>query len=82
MIAGGAIAVLNLFIMVLTTIRKQTVLLLGYLIASLFLVLFGKMVLVYYGLIGLSEFFLLVLIIMDLYCVLFSGITIWRRSRT
>jgi len=67
MIAGGAIAIMNLFIMILTTMRKQKQLLFGYSVSSAIIYLFGSHFLINYGLLGLSISFILILILIDLF---------------
>lgn len=80
MIVGGMIALLNLFVMVLTTSRRQSFLLFGYIAISLIMFLFGGKVLATYGLFGLSVFFLLTMIGINLYLALVSILTI-RKQR-
>lgn len=80
MIAGGMIALLNLFVMVLTTSRRQNYLLYGYIVSSLIMFVLGGKVLNGYGLFGLSVFFLLTMAGINLYCALVSVLTI-RKQR-
>ena len=75
LLAGGAIAILNLYIMVLTTLREQHKILIGYCLAAGIMFFFGRKILFMYGLTVLTIFFFMDLILLDLYCI---TIVIWR----
>lgn len=66
MVDGGIIALQNLFIMVITTVRFQKYMIYDYIGIAVLLVLFGKKVLISYGLIGLCWFFTMALAVMSL----------------
>ena len=69
LIAGGMIALLNLFIMLLTTVRYQKYIIGGYILTASGLFLLGKRILVNYGIDSLTKFFLLMLFGLMIYCV-------------
>ncbi len=76
MLAGGTIAIMNLFIMVLTTMRQQKLLFIGYFISSGMILLFGDNVLYTNGLLGLSLYYLFILLTMNIYFGLIYHYTI------
>lgn len=81
MIAGGVIALQNLFIMVITTVRYQKYMIYGYIVTALFMVLLGKIILDRGGLISLCLFFLGMLVFLTLYCIGLIIVAINNRKR-
>jgi O-antigen/teichoic acid export membrane protein len=69
LLASGVVAMLNLFVALLTAMRKQKHLLLAYAAASLLLVLAGRPVFSAYGLNPLCWFYLAVLLLVLAWCV-------------
>ena len=69
LLASGAVAMLNLFVALLTAMRKQKHLLLAYAAASLLLLLAGRPVFSAYGLNPLCWFYLAVLLLVLAWCV-------------
>jgi len=69
LLASGAVAMLNLFVALLTAMRKQKHLLLVYAAASLLLLLAGRPVFSTYGLNPLCWFYLAVLLLVLAWCV-------------
>ena len=80
MLAGGIIALQNLFIMVVTTVRYQKFMIYGYSITALILFLFGKKILTGNGLFALCIFFLAMLTFLTLYCIALIVVAIKRES--
>ena len=70
LLAGGIIALQNLFMIVITAIRCQKYMIYGYIITAAGMLFAGKRVLLQYELIGLSSFFLLMLAFLGFYCML------------
>lgn len=64
---GGIIALLNILIILLTTIRKQQFLLYGYVVIAVITLAFGDDVLKTFGVLGLCIMFMSVLLILLLY---------------
>ena len=81
MIAGGVIALQNLFIMVITTVRYQKYMLYGYVVTALIMLFAGKKVLLAYGMLELSIFFLGVLCLLTIYCVALILVAIVKNRR-
>ena len=69
LLAGGAVAMLNLFVALLTAMRKQKHLLLAYAAASLLLLLAGRPLFIAKGLTPLCVFYLAVLLLVLAWCV-------------
>jgi len=69
LLASGTVAMLNLFVALLTAMRKQKHLLLAYAAASLLLLLAGRPVFSTYGLNPLCWFYLAVLLLVLAWCV-------------
>lgn len=57
---GGALAFVNFLQMIITIARKQNWLIIGYLLAFFVFLFFGKIVVEYYGIVGISTFYTLV----------------------
>ena len=57
LIGGGALAFVNFLQMIITIARKQKLLIIGYLLAFLAFLFFGKTVVKYYGIVGISVFY-------------------------
>lgn len=72
MIVSGVISVLNLYAMVLTTLRKQNHLLYGYIAGALAMVLTSRPLLQYTDLITLCLLYLTILIMVVIYCSIVS----------
>lgn len=81
MVAGGVVALQNLFIMAVTTVRYQMYMIYGYIAASMLMVTMGRNILIIYGLIGLSIFFLICMALICLYCVILISIAFHNRER-
>lgn len=60
LVGGGALAFVNFFQMIITVMRKQSLLNIGYLIAVLAFTLFGKSIVISYGIIGISVFYTII----------------------
>lgn len=80
MIAGGIIALQNLFIMVITTVRYQKYMIYGYIVTALIMFLAGGKVLAEGNLVRLCIFFLGVLSLLTLYCVALIIVAVRKRS--
>jgi O-antigen/teichoic acid export membrane protein len=78
MIAGGLIAIQNLFIMVITTVRYQKYLIWGYAAVTLILLIAGKKILAVNGLMALSVFFVGMLALLTIYFFLLISISFSR----
>ena len=79
LIGGGALAIVNFLQMIITVARKQKLLIIGYLLAFLLFVFGGKTITESFGMIGISVFYTVVVIILG---IVFTGLTIGiiRRS--
>lgn len=62
LIGGGALAIVNFLQMIITVARKQNFLIIGYFLAYLSFILFGKMIVKLYGIVGISVFYTLVVV--------------------
>lgn len=82
MIAGGVIALQNLFIMVITTIRYQKYMIYGYIFTAAIMFLAGGRVLAQGNLIRLCLFFLGVLSLLTLYCIALIIIAVRKQMNT
>jgi O-antigen/teichoic acid export membrane protein len=80
MIAGGVIALQNLFIMIITTVRYQKYMIYGYIVTAILMFAFGGKVLSEGTLVSLCLFFLGVLCLLTLYCVALITIAINKRK--
>lgn len=80
MICGCLIAVLNLFIMVITTMRKQMLLVYGYTAVALLFFISGEKIVVSYGLIGLCQLFLLGILLLNIYQLILIVTLIKKRE--
>ena len=80
LLASGAVAMLNLFVALLTAMRKQKHLLLAYAAASLLLLLAGRPVFSAYGLNPLCGFYLTVLLLVLGWCVGVYWVTVNRKE--
>lgn len=67
MIDGSIIALQNLFIMIVTTVRYQKYMIYGYVVLALMLVSMGKTILLRLGLMGLCCFYTLILLLLVAY---------------
>lgn len=76
LIASGAVAVLNLFIALLTTMRKQRHLLYCYSAGCLAMLIAGKSILLHDGLMALCWLYLAVLVAVAAYCAVVYLITV------
>ena len=81
LLASGAVAMLNLFVALLTAMRKQKHLLLAYAAASLLLLLAGRPVFSAYGLNPMCWFYLAVLLLVLAWCVGVYWVTV-KKSDT
>lgn len=68
MIAGGVIAVQNLLIMIITTVRYQKYMIYGYVVTAVVMFIGGKVILQKYSLLWLCGFFALMLAALTAYC--------------
>lgn len=82
MIAGGVIALQNLFIMVITTVRYQKYMIYGYIFTSVIMFLAGRRVLLKGSLVSLCLFFLGVLSLLTLYCIALIVVALKKRKNT
>lgn len=73
LIGGGALAIVNFLQMIITVARKQKLLIIGYLLAFLLFVFGGKTITERFGMIGISVFYTVVVIILG---IVFTGLTI------
>lgn len=62
LVGGGALAIVNFLQMIITVARKQNFLIIGYLLAYLSFILFGKTIVELYGIVGISVFYTLVVV--------------------
>lgn len=62
LIGGGALAIVNFLQMIITVARKQNFLMIGYFLAYLSFILFGKMIVKLYGIVGVSVFYTFVVV--------------------
>ena len=81
MIAGGIIALQNLLIMVITTVRYQKYMIYGYIATAVMMVLFSGKILALKGLLALTAYFLTMMIVLFVYCVILLWIAVQRRER-
>ncbi len=79
LIISGILTIMNLLVMTLTTLRCQRQIFIGYAFFSVILFVFGKSVLVKAGLNGMSLFYLMVMCLMDVYCLLIAA---WKMHGT
>lgn len=70
LIVGGIIALQNLFIMAITAIRYQKYMIYGYVVIALIMLFLGKPVLLKFDLTGLSLFFLAMMTLLAVYCII------------
>ena len=76
MIAGGIIALQNLFVLAITVVRYQKYMIYGYIATSLIIVAFGGMMLKNNGILVLSWFFLGAMVLLLLYCMALLALAI------
>ena len=76
MIAGGVIALQNLFVLAITVVRYQKYMIYGYIATSLIIVAFGGMMLKNNGILVLSWFFLGAMVLLLLYCMALLALAI------
>ncbi len=79
MLSGGIIALQNLYIMVITTVRYQKYMIYGYIFTALIMFLLGRTVLVRGGLVLLCWFFFGMICLLTLYCVGLIVIAVKKR---
>lgn len=79
--AGGMTAIKNLFVVLLTTVRKQSMLFVGHAVSSVVLFLFGKTVYHIWMLNGLAVFFVIILLATNVFFTIISIIEIERHKR-
>lgn len=80
MVAGGVIALQNLYIMVVTTVRYQEYMIYGYIVTATIIFLFGKKVLIEQNLLTLCVFFLGMISFLTLYCVFLIIVAIKKKN--
>lgn len=73
LIGGGALAIVNFLQMIITVARKQKLLIIGYLLAFLMFVFGGKTITERFGMIGISVFYTVVVIVLG---IVFTGLTV------
>lgn len=73
LIGGGALAIVNFLQMIITVARKQKLLIIGYLLAFLLFVFGGKTITERFGMVGISVFYTVVVIILG---IVFTGLTV------
>lgn len=81
LLGGGALAFVNFLQMIITVARKQNLLNIGYLLAFLAFVLFGKMIVEGYGIIGISIFYTLVVLGIGIVFGIITFLIIKRKIR-
>ncbi len=81
MLAGGVIALQNLLIMAITVVRCQKHMIYGYALVSVVTLLGGNPILVRYDIFGLSVFFLLMMVLLLLYCVGLLFVTVKKTKQ-
>ncbi len=81
MISGGIVALQNLMIMVLTTVRYQKYMIYGYIVTALVLLVFGSSVLEKFGVVGLSSFFMIMMLLLLIYCILLIVVSIRKAEK-
>lgn len=60
LIGGGALAFVNFFQMIITIVRKQHLLIIGYLLAFLSFIFGGRKIVEHFGIVGISIFYTVV----------------------
>lgn len=73
---SGVISILNLYAMVLTTMRKQKHMLYCYVAGSILMIVLGRIILIQMGLVPLCWIFLAVWILAAIYCMSVAMVTI------
>lgn len=81
LLGGGALAFVNFLQMIITVARKQNLLNIGYLLAFLAFVLFGKVIVEGYGIIGISIFYTLVVLGIGIVFGIITFLIIKRKIR-
>lgn len=81
MLAGGVIALQNLLIMAITVVRCQKYMIYGYALVSVVTLIGGNPILVRYDIFGLSVFFLLMMVLLLLYCVGLLFVTVKKTKQ-
>ena len=82
MFAGGIIALQNLLIMVITTVRYQKYMIYGYIITALMTLLFNGKVLALKGLLTLTAYFLVMMVVLLIYCIILLWVAVRNRRNT
>lgn len=80
LIASGFIAVINLYVIVLTAMRQQKHVLIGYAFGSVMMLALGRSILASEGLAGLCWMYVLVSIVVALYCGALSWVKIYKKK--
>ena len=80
LLASGVMAMLNLYVALLTTMRKQPHILGAYTAGTLILVAFGRLVLKETGLLPLCWMYLAVMSLVVIYCMIVYAVTIRKHS--
>lgn len=81
MIAGGIIALQNLFIMIITTVRYQKYMIYGYIVTAVCMLAGGRKILADYGLTKLCVFFLVMLFMLTVYCTVLMVTAIGKKRK-
>ena len=82
MVAGGIIALQNLFVIAVTIVRYQKFMIYGYIFISIFILTTGSIVLNSYGIFELALFHLGTMILLLLYCIVLFTIAIKSNKQT
>ena len=82
LIGGGALAIVNFLQMIITVARKQNFLIIGYLLAYLSFILFGKMIVKLYGIVGISVFYTLVVVGVGIVFLAITIVTMRRKVKS
>ena len=81
LLASGVVAMLNLFVALLTAMRKQRHLLWAYAVSSLLLLLFGRTLFTSLGMLAVCWLYLAVLLAVLAYCVCVYFVTVRKAAR-
>lgn len=82
MIAGGIIALQNLFVIAITIVRYQKFMIYGYIITSVLILIISSFVLNHYGIFELALFHLGTMILLLLYCMVLFTIALKLNKHT
>ena len=81
LLGGGALAFVNFLQMIITIARKQNLLNIGYVLGFLVFVLFGKLIVKAYGIVGISIFYTFVVLGIGITFGIITVLIIKRKSK-